>query len=227
METRSNVRVTREQVPPLYALADVGALGEDAALDALRTLGEAGITWLQLRAKKLSDRSLHRLITEGRDVLQALARNGKPTTLWINDRVDLSLLFPGTALHLGQQDLPPKVARQLIGEGTWIGRSTHHLEQVREAEADPTVDVIALGPIYPTSSKANPDPIVGLKTLRQARALTNKPLVAIGGIDSERLGEVLEAGADSVALLGAFCRGDIQQNCHRLLSALADARREH
>ncbi len=128
-------------------------------------------------------------------------------------------------LHLGQDDLPPAAARPLVGPEVWIGRSTHDPAQVVGAEADPEVDVIAFGPIFPTSGKERPDPPVGLAGLRQARATTGKPLVAIGGIYAGNIAEVLAAGADCAAVLGAVCRGDVRHNCRELLAAVGAGRR--
>jgi thiamine-phosphate pyrophosphorylase len=113
----------------------------------------------------------------------------------------------------------------VVGSGVWIGLSTHGLEQVAAADADPNVNVIAVGPLYATTGKERPDPIVGLELLRRARQITRKPLVAIGGIDAERLPEVLAAGADAAAILGAVCRGDVATNCRRLLAAARAAGR--
>jgi len=126
-------------------------------------------------------------------------------------------------LHLGQADLPPAAARPLVGPGAWIGLSTHDPAQLARATADPEVDVVALGPIFPTASKERPDPPVGLAGLAQARATTGKPLVAIGGINRGNIARVLAAGADAAAVLGAVCRGDVRRNCRELLAAAAAA----
>jgi len=104
-------------------------------------------------------------------------------------------------VHVGQEDLPVDEARKICGTPLWVGVSTHTLEQLRAAEAT-SADYIAVGPIFPTGTKANPDPVVGLEFLRAARQLTRKPLVAIGGITVESAGEVYAAGADSVAVIG-------------------------
>lgn len=216
---------TRAAIPPLYALADVEVLAANAVVDAVRILAEHGVGWIQLRAKRLPDRDLYHLVER---VLNAL--EGTPARLWINDRADVAMLFPVAGLHLGQQDLPPAAARRLLDdaaapERVLIGRSTHDLEQLRQADADPAVDVIALGPIYKTSSKRDAEPVVGVAALRRARRLTGKPLVAIGGIDAGRLAEVLQAGADSAAVLGAICRGEVEANVKRLLARMPAEKR--
>jgi thiamine-phosphate pyrophosphorylase len=118
----------------------------------------------------------------------------------VNDRADLAKLT-GAALHLGQDDLPPSEARKIVGPGAIIGFSTHNEAQLRAALEEP-VDYLALGPMFGTQSKENPDPVVGVEELRRLRPLTGKPLVAIGGITRSNAGSVLAAGADSIAVIG-------------------------
>ena len=123
----------------------------------------------------------------------------------MNDRADLCLAADFDGLHLGQDDLSPEAARRIIGPDHWLGVSSHNPEQV--AEADKTsADYIAIGPVFATSSKANPDPVVGLEGVRRARALTRKPLVAIGGITRANARSVIDAGADSVAVISDLIR---------------------
>jgi len=117
----------------------------------------------------------------------------------INDRADMALLLDA-GLHVGQDDLPPETARRLIGPARLLGFSTHNEAQVLEARKAP-VDYVALGPVFGTASKLNPDPVVGLEELRRLRGLVDKPLVAIGGITRANAREVLGAGADSVAII--------------------------
>ena len=126
-------------------------------------------------------------------------------TLIINDRVDLCLAADADGVHLGQDDLSPKAARKIFdqvkdGNTRIIGFSTHNLSQLREADALP-IDYIAIGPVFATGSKANPDPVVGLEGVRQARRVTTKPLVAIGGITRQNCFQVKAAGADAVAVI--------------------------
>lgn len=199
---------------PLYGIADVEALGEENLPVAARTMAEAGIGWIQIRAKKASGSQLCRLVEATCEALR-----GSEARLWLDDRGDVAALFPVAGVHVGQRDLPPPALRPVVGEALAIGRSTHDRRQVLEAAGDDAVDVVAVGPIYQTSSKRDPDPVVGLSLLRWARRRTDKPLVAIGGIGAETLPEVLDAGADTVALISAVCRGDVAQNCRRLVAA--------
>jgi len=178
-------------------------------------MAAAGVRWIQVRAKAASGAELHR-------ELQACQRAiaGSPVVLWVDDRADLAALLELSGLHLGQGDLPPGAARLAVGPELWIGVSTHDEEQVRRAEADPDVDLVAVGPVFPTTGKSRADPVVGVEFVRRARQLSGKPLVAIGGIDPGNLSQVLAAGADAAAVLGAVCRGDVAANCGRLLAAL-------
>lgn len=204
------------RVPKIYALADQDSLGRLALPEAVTRMADGGVRWIQIRAKHSFDDELFAH-------LDACCRSleGSGVEIWVNDRPDLARLFPVHGVHLGQDDLEPETARRVVGLQRMIGRSTHNEGQVREADADAAVDVIAIGPVYTTTGKRKPEAVVGLEGVRRARLLTRKPLVAIGGIDGQSLGDVLEAGADSVAMLGAVCRGDIDANCRRLV-ALAE-----
>jgi len=184
-------------VPKLYAIVDTGLLG-GRDCDVVRAAeamlaGGAGI--LQFRHKGHFSRE----VFEQAERIGELCR--EHGALWIvNDRADMALLV-GAGLHVGQDDLSPWEARKLLGEGRILGLSTHNAEQLREAAEEP-VDYVALGPIFETGSKEKPDPVVGLERLREWRRLTEGPLVAIGGITRATAAEVLEAGADAVAVIG-------------------------
>jgi thiamine-phosphate pyrophosphorylase len=164
-------------------------------VDAAARILDAGAGLLQLRHKGFFSREVFR---QARDVA-ALCREAGALFV-INDRADIAKLLD-TSLHLGQDDLPPADARRVLGEGALIGFSTHNEAQVRAAAGEP-VDYLAIGPIFGTASKRNPDPLVGLEELRRLRRLTARPLVAIGGITRANARSVLEAGADSVAVIG-------------------------
>ncbi len=215
--------MSRERLAPprIYAIADARALAPLSLADGVAAMAEAGIRWIQLRAKPaglLSDRDLYR------EVESACRRiEGTPARLWIDDRADLAALFPVFGLHLGQADLPPAAARRTVGAELAIGLSTHDPEQLTQADADDEVDLIAVGPVFPTTSKDAPDPVVGLSWISQAGRLTAKPWVAIGGITTENVSLVLAAGAESAVVLSAICSGGsagaIRRNAERLLAA--------
>ncbi|MGH9363616.1 MAG: thiamine phosphate synthase [Thermoanaerobaculia bacterium] len=204
---------------PIYAIADAETLAPKPVPEAVREMAGAGIRWIQLRAKRLPGAELFRLAEA---CVAAVAGSG--AALWIDDRADLAALLPFAGLHLGQADLPAAAARQVLGEGPWIGLSTHDETQLAAAAADAAVDVVAVGPVFPTRGKERPDPVVGLPFLAAARLRTAKPLVAIGGIDAGNVARVLDAGADTAAVLSAVCRGDVAANCRRLLAAAAAGR---
>jgi thiamine-phosphate pyrophosphorylase len=136
--------------------------------------------------------------------------DASPVRLIMNDRADLCLAADFDGVHVGQDDLSPESVRKIIGWGKpgndrWLGVSTHNPEQVREADQT-SADYIAIGPVFATASKANPDPVVGLEGVRRARELTRKPLVAIGGITRANASSVIDAGGDSVAVISDLLR---------------------
>ena len=183
------------QLPRLYPILD-SALFPDAGtmFTAANELAAAGCTLLQYRNKSGSARQM---LAEARELR---ARLGAGVKLIMNDRADLCLAAGFDGLHVGQDDLLPEAARKIIGPTRWLGVSTHNPEQL--AEADKTsADYLAIGPVFATTSKANPDPVVGLEGVRRARELTRKPLVAIGGITRANARSVIEAGADAVAVI--------------------------
>lgn len=204
--------------PTIYPIADHDALAGEV-VPAVAGLAEAGAGWIQVRAKKVGERLRYELV---RDACRVAARHG--AAIWVDDRVDLAALLPVAGVHLGQDDLPPRAARAVVGPRVWIGASTHDEEQLRRAAADDDVDVVAIGPVFPTSSKAEPDPVVGLELVRRARRWTTKPLVAIGGIGLDNVRGVLDAGADSAAAIGAVCRAGAAPGAR--LRALCEAARE-
>lgn len=184
-------------LPPFYPILDSGAgpwprLGLTAAVEALLA-GGAGI--LQLRHKGHWSRSL---FEEARRAAARCREAG--ALLIIDDRADIAALL-GAGVHVGQDDLSPADARQVAGEHAIVGFSTHNPEQLRASAPEP-VDYLALGPVYPTRSKQNPDPVVGTEMVRACRAAISKPLVAIGGITRSNAPQVWAAGADSVAVIG-------------------------
>jgi thiamine-phosphate pyrophosphorylase len=189
------------QIPRLYAILDVSCFAEAQAIyRAADELVAGGVTLLQYRNKAGSARTMLEQARELRRRLRDKIR------LIMNDRADLCLAAGFDGLHVGQEDLSPESARRVIGPKLWLGVSTHNPEQLREADQT-TADYLAIGPVFATSSKERPDPVVGLEGIRRARELTRKPLVAIGGITRGNARSVLDAGADSVAVISDLLRG--------------------
>jgi thiamine-phosphate pyrophosphorylase len=202
----------------LYVILDANCflLPEDL-LSAAAELAAAGCALIQYRNKSGNARvileqarELKGCIDSGSHVSQQKRDVGHPSVgnsirLIMNDRADLALAAGFDGVHVGQEDLSPESVRKIIGPDRWLGVSTHNPEQV--AEADQTsADYLAIGPVFATSSKDNPDPVVGLEGVRRARQLTRKPLVAIGGITRANAASVIEAGADSVAVISDLLR---------------------
>lgn len=160
-----------------------------------KDLVAAGVELIQYRAKDMSPRAYFVTCSS---LAEALAT--AKARLIINDRTDIAAMVGAGGVHVGQDDLAPGDARKICGSGRWVGVSTHNLEQVRAA-ANAPVDYIAVGPIFPTSTKKKPDPVVGTSLIREARKLTQKPIVAIGGITLDRAPEVFAAGANSIAVI--------------------------
>jgi thiamine-phosphate pyrophosphorylase len=197
----------------LYPVLDVACFPDLARmLAAAMELAAAGCTLVQYRNKSGNARQM---LDQGRELKARLGTNVK---LIMNDRADLCLAADCDGLHVGQDDLSPESARRIIGPARWLGVSTHNPEQV--AEADKTsADYLAIGPVFATSSKANPDPVVGLEGVRRARELTRKPLVAIGGITRVNARSVMEAGADSVAVISDLLR-DLRKSAEEFFKVL-------
>jgi thiamine-phosphate pyrophosphorylase len=191
------------KLPHLYPILDTALLGaRQCPLEtAAGAILDAGAGILQIRHKGHWTRVL---FEQAGKVARLCEQAG--AIFIINDRADISLLL-GAGLHLGQDDIPPQEARRLIGAAPILGYSTHNAGQLGAAEEEPA-SYLALGPIFPTQSKINPDPIVGVERLRTLRCLSAKPLVAIGGITRNNAPSVLEAGADSVAVIGDLLTAD-------------------
>lgn len=183
--------------PRFYPILDTGAAAR-AGLDLAKSaeaLLDAGIGILQLRHKDHFDR---KMFETAQEVAAACREAG--ALFVINDRADMAVLLDA-ALHIGQDDLPAPESRALIGTGRVLGLSTHNEAQLLASNDDP-VDYIAIGPLFQTGSKRNPDAVVGVEELARLRPLTGRPVIAIGGINRENFGSVLQAGADSIAVIG-------------------------
>ena len=202
-------------IPRLYPILDAAFFPDASALlVAAEELASAGITVIQYRNKSGNARVMLEQARELKRLFSSRSRNSHPVAqnatrvgqpqhsvqLIMNDRADLCLAAEFDGVHVGQDDLSPESVRQIIGPKRWLGVSTHNPEQLRDADLT-SADYLAIGPVFVTSSKERPDPVVGLEGVRRARALTRKPLVAIGGITRANAASVIEAGADSVAVI--------------------------
>ena len=190
-------------LPCLYPILDTALLDARQCLleTAAAAMLDVGARILQIRHKGHWTRILFDQATR---VARLCEQSAAP--LIVNDRADIALLL-GAGLHIGQNDIPPLDARRLIGAAPILGYSTHNAEQLVAAAGQPA-SYLALGPMFPTQSKINPDPVVGVEHLRTWRHLTARPLVAIGGITRHNAQAVLEAGADSVAVIGDLVPAD-------------------
>ena len=186
-------------LPPLYVILDA-ALLTTPEIEIAKKLNDAGVRLFQYRNKRGSPREL----LQASSLLAAeLAERG--ALFFVNDRPDVAYLSGASGVHIGQRDMPVAESRAVMGLGKLLGISTHNLGQFRTA-AGTDADYIALGPVFETDSKMNPDPVVGTDMIREARKLTRKPIVAIGGITLDRAKEVMDAGADSVAVISDILR---------------------
>lgn len=186
------------ELPRIYPITDTRLSGLSHT-EQVRRLIDGGATLIQLREKTLEPRTF---LPDAEVALKVAHKNG--VKLIINDRVDIAMALGADGIHLGQSDLPPVVARRLVGGNSIIGFSTHNREQVLEAATLP-VNYVAFGPVFTTATKRNPDPVAGLEGLGSVRSILGHiPLVAIGGISSEQIVSVIHAGADSVAIISAL-----------------------
>jgi|SRR5271154_2998553 len=205
-------------LPRLYVILDA-ALITSSERDCALSLAEAGVRLLQYRNKSAP---ASQYLESSRKLAEALLPQG--VSFFVNDRPDVAFLSGATGVHVGQDDLDVEQARQVVGRNKLVGVSTHNLQQFERAAAS-SADYIAVGPIFSTSSKANPDPVVGLELLRKVCALTDKPVVAIGGISLERAASVIEAGADSVAVIsGILGAANPAQRARQYIETLASAK---
>src|SRR5205809_4842141 len=186
-------------VPRLYVILDA-ALRTIPETECARQLVDAGVRMLQYRHKAASPREL---LEGAKRLSAALVRQA--VTFIVNDRPDVASLAGANGVHVGQEDLGVEDARAVVGPGKLVGISTHNRAQFEQATAT-SADYIAVGPIFSTFTKENPDPVVGTGFIRRVRPLTDKPIVAIGGITLERVADVVRAGADSVAVISDILR---------------------
>lgn len=186
-------------LPRVYPIIDTALLGrlDSDPVQAAAALLESGAGILQFRHKGFWS---HDVFAQAREISRLCSKSS--VLFIVNDRADYAMLLEA-GLHLGQEDLQPADARKVIGAAATIGFSTHNAAQMRAAQSEP-VDYVAFGPVFGTTSKDRPDPTVGIEGLRTVRALTSRPLVAIGGIMLENASLCWGAGADSVAVIGGM-----------------------
>ncbi len=186
-------------LPPFYPIVDTGRLAKSgtAPLDFARVLARAGARIAQYRHKGEITR---RRFEEAAAIAKLFRETG--ALFIVNDRADIALAVGADGVHVGRDDLPPAEARRIVGPDLLLGCSTHNAAQLAAADAQP-VDYLAIGPMFGTRSKENPDPVVGIENLPALRKLTGKPLAAIGGVSLENAGKLLAAGADSLAVISA------------------------
>ena len=185
------------QLPKVYPITDTTISGLSHC-EQVKRLIAGGAALIQLRDKRASSRVFY---SDAQAAIQIARAAG--VKLIINDRVDIALALRADGVHLGQEDMPVDAARRILGDQAIIGFSTHNLEQIREALRLP-IDYLAFGPIFPTTSKRNPDPVAGLNQLKRAREMVlPMPVVAIGGINRSNAPDALNAGASAVAVISA------------------------
>jgi len=191
--------VKRLVLPRLYVILDAALLTVPET-ECARELADAGVRLLQYRNKRASARALSESSIEIVSLLAPLK-----VSVVVNDRADVAALAGANGVHVGQEDLGVGKARLVVGTEKLVGVSTHNLEQFQRAVAS-SADYIAVGPIFATGTKSDPDPVVGAEFIRKVRLLTDKPIVAIGGITLERAPELIDSGADSVAVISDILR---------------------
>ncbi|HSF05146.1 MAG TPA: thiamine phosphate synthase [Methylomirabilota bacterium] len=204
--------------PSLYVILDrTAARGRDLT-DILESTIAGGCRMVQLREKEWPSGRLLALAER----LGARCREARVTFV-VNDRLDLALAVAADGVHLGQEDLPPRVARPLLRPGMLLGISTHSVEQARAAQTA-GADYVAVGAMFPTATKPDFE-LVGPDLIRKLRAEIRAPLIGIGGITHDNVGEVIRAGAAGVAVISAVCAADDPERAtRRFLEAIRTAR---
>lgn len=207
----------RLNLPRLYPITDTGMAGLKKHYQIVELLCKSGVALIQMRAPFYSSWEWYYDAVIGIKTAKRFKAE-----LIINDRIDVAMAVGADGVHIGNTDLPPEKARELMGKNAVIGYSTRSVEEAEKAAETGLVDYVAIGPIYKTASKSiDVDPL-GLEVISKLRSRTSIPIVAIGGIDAEKAPEVIAAGADSAACISSVMKGNISVNTDRLIKRLAN-----
>ena len=202
------------KIKGLYAITDSSIRPELSNIEIARRVLAGGAGILQLRGKGLSSRELLELAREIRELTRKAG-----ATFIVNDRADIAILSDADGVHLGQDDLPIAEARKILGREKLIGISTHNLDQALKAEQEGS-DYIGFGPVFGTKTKADAEEAKGIEALKEVKKKVSIPVIAIGGINLENLKEVIDAGADGVAVISAIVKAEnIEETTKRFIEA--------
>ncbi|MDP2682224.1 MAG: thiamine phosphate synthase [Deltaproteobacteria bacterium] len=208
------------QLPNIYPIIDISLISSDKIGETAHAVIDGGAKILQLRAKKLSSREF----LETARIIRKITKD-KGAVFIVNDRIDIALLTDADGVHLGQDDLPVKEARRLLGNNKIIGYSTHNIREARAAKKLP-VDYISFGPIFATKTKEDAQTPKGLKGLDEIMKAVKIPIVAIGGITETNMAHVLKQGVESVAMISEILTAkDISQKINRLIFTAKEIKR--
>ncbi|MEK7829097.1 MAG: thiamine phosphate synthase [Deltaproteobacteria bacterium] len=208
------------QLPNIYPIIDISLISSDKIRETAQAVIDGGAKILQLRAKKLSSWEF----LETARIIRKITKD-KGAVFIVNDRIDIALLTDADGVHLGQDDLPVKEARRLLGNNKIIGYSTHNIREAHAAKKL-SVDYISFGPIFATKTKEDAQTPKGLKGLDEVRKAVKIPIVAIGGITETNMAHVLKQGVESVAMISEILAAkDISQKINRLISTAKDIKR--
>ncbi len=194
----------------LYAITDERFMGVENIVEKVMVAIEGGVTVVQYRAKKKEAREMYEEALKVREVTRKCR-----IPFIVNDRVDLALAVNADGVHVGQKDIPVSVIRKIVGGKFIIGLSTHNIVEAEKAQAE-NVNYIGFGPVYVTTTKEKPDPVVGAELLRKVTAFSRKPVVAIGGINTDNIGEVLACEPTGVAIVRGIFFGNPYKNAKKL-----------
>lgn len=201
------------KIKGLYAIIDNSIRPDLSNIEITKKVLAGGAQILQLRGKGLSSREL---LEQAREVRELTRKTG--ATFIINDRADIALLSGADGVHLGQDDLPISEARKILGRGKMIGISTHNIEQALKAEQE-GADYIGFGPIFDTKTKADAEEAKGVSALKEVKSKVSIPVIAIGGINLENVGEVMDAGSDGAAVISAIITAENMEDATRRFMA--------